>query len=99
MMKMLIVSSLLLFAFSVMARGHVRWSLGIGVGPFWYLNSPFYYPYPYSYPPPNVIVLPQTPTPQPPVQNWYYCESSKEYYPYVSTCPAGWKIEPVTPRP
>lgn len=28
---------------------------------------------------------------------WYYCESSKTYYPYVSQCPEGWRTVPATP--
>jgi Family of unknown function (DUF6515) len=28
---------------------------------------------------------------------WYYCESSKTYYPYVSQCPEGWRAVPATP--
>lgn len=37
-----------------------------------------------------------TPPPQRPIQmqpesgNWYYCESSGQYYPYVRYCPEGW---------
>jgi hypothetical protein len=30
---------------------------------------------------------------------WYYCESSKSYYPYVSTCAEGWRSVPATPPP
>jgi hypothetical protein len=28
---------------------------------------------------------------------WYYCESSKAYYPYVSECKEGWRAVPATP--
>jgi hypothetical protein len=28
---------------------------------------------------------------------WYYCESSKTYYPYVSECKEGWKEVPAAP--
>jgi len=28
---------------------------------------------------------------------WYYCESSKTYYPYVSECKEGWREVPATP--
>lgn len=42
------------------------------------------------------------PTPQisgpPPAQNWYLCEDSGEYYPYVTECDSDWKIVPATPR-
>jgi hypothetical protein len=49
-----------------------------------------------------VVVAPQTPAPvptqsQPPVQTWYYCESAKNYYPYVPSCPEGWRPVPAQP--
>jgi hypothetical protein len=28
---------------------------------------------------------------------WYYCDSSKSFYPYVSQCAEGWKQVPATP--
>ena len=28
---------------------------------------------------------------------WYYCESSKTYYPYVQSCAEGWRAVPATP--
>jgi hypothetical protein len=38
------------------------------------------------------------PSPQPQASaTWYYCESSKTYYPYVSQCPEGWRAVPATP--
>lgn len=71
------------------------------VGPSWYYYSRPIYPYPDPYVPPVVIVegttSTQSSTAQPPVQNWYYCEASNQYYPYVDTCPAGWKTVPATP--
>lgn len=53
-------------------------------------------------------VTPAEPAPTPPpavVQEsapsssgvWYFCESSKTYYPYVSQCPEGWKTVPAVP--
>lgn len=77
----------------------------------WYFYPQPVYPYPDPYIPPVVIVQPApvvvpapAPAPQPaapaaspPAQNWYYCEASKSYYPYVSSCPAGWKTVPATP--
>jgi hypothetical protein len=30
---------------------------------------------------------------------WYYCESSKSYYPYVSSCSEGWRSVPASPPP
>lgn len=51
---------------------------------------------------PPVVVAPQPPVtaaPQAPqAQNWYYCEDSKTYYPYVNTCNSGWKQVPATPK-
>ena len=29
--------------------------------------------------------------------SWYYCESAKGYYPYVSECREGWRAVPATP--
>lgn len=83
---------------------HVRYGGRFGwwwvVGPSWYFYPQAVYPYPDPYTPPVVIVTPSQESPtaaQPPVQNWYYCEASKEYYPYISSCPGGWKSVPATP--
>jgi hypothetical protein len=75
-----------------------------------WVGWPFWYPYPYYAPPvvvqPSapVIVQPSTPTyVQPPAtaapseSSWYYCASSKQYYPYVKECPGGWQR--VAPQP
>ena len=71
------------------------------VGGVWYFYPQPAYPYPDPYVPPVVVVdqAPQSDTPSvpPPAQNWYYCEASKSYYPYVANCPAGWKTVPATP--
>lgn len=75
---------------------HARYSGRFGwwwvVGPTWYFYSQPIYPYPDPYIP-SVVGTPQTS----PVQNWYFCETSKEYYPYVATCPGGWKTVPAIP--
>ena len=34
---------------------------------------------------------------QPAAQFWYYCEANRGYYPYVASCPNGWKTVPATP--
>lgn len=57
--------------------------------------------------PPTVVVQQGSsgasapPAPPPPsaqsTPSWYYCESPKGYYPYVSSCPGGWKTVPATP--
>lgn len=44
-----------------------------------------------SPPPPGPEAVPQSP------QNWYYCESAKGYYPYVTSCPSGWQMVPASP--
>jgi hypothetical protein len=83
------------------------------VGGVWYFYPQPVYPFPDPYVPPMVVeqppvmVAPQPPVvvqQQPPVtaapqaQNWYYCEDSKTYYPYVNTCASGWKQVPATPK-
>jgi len=51
-------------------------------------------------------VAPAPPAAQPPVAQgtpsgpprlWYYCDSAKSYYPYVPTCPSGWRPVPANP--
>jgi hypothetical protein len=81
------------------------------VGGMWYFYPQAVYPYPDPYTPP-VVVIEQTTPPAvvvqpapsaPPAvaqqapQYWYYCESSKTYYPYVPTCAEGWKTVPAKP--
>ena len=49
-----------------------------------------------------VVQQPAAPAPtgtvMPPQQAvWYYCVSSKIYYPYTNSCPGGWKTVPATP--
>ena len=72
------------------------------VGGLWYFYPRVVYPYPDPYTPPVVVVQPTapvTPAPNapPPPQYWYYCNSAKTYYPYVASCPEGWKEVPATP--
>lgn len=66
----------------------------------WYFYPVPIYPYPDPYLPSEVIIQ-QAPATAPdvpaPAQSWYYCEASKNYYPYVSTCPGGWVAVPATP--
>jgi len=75
-------------------------------GGLWYFSPAPVYPYPDPYVPPVVVqqapptvVIQQAPPatipPQPP-QNWYYCEPSRAYYPYASSCPVEWKLVPAT---
>lgn len=68
--------------------------------------GPWIYPPPIYYPPTVVVV----PAPQPPVYveqtdavpessgYWYYCASSRTYYPYVKECPEGWQRVPPKPK-
>jgi hypothetical protein len=91
--------------------GHLGWWWV--VGGFWYFYPAPIYPYPDPYTPPVVVeqappavVIQQAPPAAPssaqapatpPPQVWHYCEASKSYYPYVASCPGGWKQVPVTP--
>ena len=81
-------------------------SWGPSWGPYW---GPGFYPSPFYYPP-QVIVVPAAPPPvyieqrEAPAevapdtqQYWYFCGSSKGYYPYVKDCPEGW--QKVLPQP
>ena len=45
-----------------------------------------------------VMVAPTMSAPPQPAQTWSYCESSKTYYPYVQSCPEGWKSVPAQPQ-
>jgi hypothetical protein len=70
-------------------------------GGAWYFYSAPVYPYPDPYQPPVTIAAapPAVPPPAPAPKSWYYCDAAKGYYPYVATCPGGWKSVPVTPVP
>lgn len=86
--------------------------VGVWVGPGYY-PYPYSYPYypPPSYYAPPVVVVPSQPQqyieqPQPGAQGnltgangdtWYYCDKAGAYYPYVKTCPAGWREVPAQP--
>ena len=73
----------------------------------WYFYPQPVYPYPDPYQPPVVVVQqppavvqpppPAQPVAQPAAQYWYYCEAAKGYYPYVPSCPGGWKTVPAVP--
>ena len=78
-----------------------RWGWWWVVGGVWYFYPAPVYPYPDPYvPPPASIVTPSASNPPPPPvpQNWYYCDGAKAYYPYVATCPGGWRSVPATPN-
>lgn len=88
-------------------RGRLGWWWISGGTWYWY-SAPVY-PYPDPYVPPVVVTtpaipaVPATPPPPaevaspPPAQVWYYCKAVKQYYPYVSECPGGWKTVPAQP--
>jgi hypothetical protein len=74
--------------------------------PYYYYSSPtYYYPaYGYTYPPVQTVPVTtypaQTsavPTQGPSAADWYYCPSSKGYYPNVRTCRVAWQMVPATP--
>ena len=53
-------------------------------------------PPPSNAPPPSAQAAP---TPQAAAGTWYYCEAAKGYYPYVTTCPGGWRSVSASPPP
>lgn len=72
------------------------------VAGIWYFYPEPIYPYPDPYRPPVVVYTPPVEAPPvvtaPPVpQVWYYCEAAGAYYPYVPSCPTGWKAVPAVP--
>jgi hypothetical protein len=86
--------------------------LGLGWGAAYYGEPYAWYPGYYEQVEPQVMVeqapqyqvqpyAPQQGTVAPPngstASNWYYCDSSKAYYPYVNRCPEGWRTVPVVP--
>lgn len=68
--------------------------------PYYYGPPPVVYAPPVYYPPPVVYTPPPVaPTPvAPQASTWYYCDNPKGYYPYVSTCNAGWRQVPAQPQ-
>ena len=86
------------------------WVAGI---PYYYANDAYYVPTPGGYAvaaPPMVAAAPAPQTPPPPAPapqaapgasapsgTWYFCESAKAYYPYVSECKEGWRQVPASP--
>jgi hypothetical protein len=80
--------------------------------PYYYADDVYYTQAPGGYAvaqPPADAPIAQTPPPPaapapaptaaaaPASTTWYYCESSKSFYPYVSQCAEGWKQVPATP--
>ena len=78
-------------------RGRLGWWwIAAGV---WYFYPRPVYPYPNPYTPPVAIMNPQSVPvqPQQAAQLWYYCDSSREYFPYAPNCPEGWRTVPAMP--
>lgn len=91
-------------------HGRVGVWVGPGYYPYPY---PYAYPYaaPSPYYAPPLVVVPSQPQqyveqPQAGAQydqpgansdTWYYCDKAGAYYPYVKTCPAGWREVPAQP--
>lgn len=76
--------------------GHYGWWWVVPTLGLWYWYAAPVYPYPDPYTPP-VVTVPSAPSAPPPAAYWYYCDASKTYYPYVQSCPGGWKMVPATP--
>lgn len=80
------------------------WWIAAGV---WYFYPQPVYPYPDPYTPPVAVINQQPPVVVPPApvqaqpqqtaQLWYYCDSSREYFPYAPNCPEGWRAVPAMP--
>ena len=69
-------------------------------GGAWYFYPAPVYPYPDPYEPPVTVAAAPSVAPLAPVPKvWYYCEAAHGYYPYVPTCPSGWKAMPASPVP
>lgn len=90
--------------------GRTRVTVGVGFGfgyPYWGPWGPWgpwHYPPPYYYPSPVVVRSePVTYIEQGSSASaeqgswWYYCDTTKGYYPYVKECPAGWQRVSPTP--
>ena len=88
----------------VPSRGVAGWHGG-GGWPYDY-GYGYGYGYPYGYYYPQTVVVQGAPAadaglgtlPAPPVY-WYYCDAAGAYYPYVRSCPAGWRPVAATPPP
>lgn len=75
-------------------RGRIGW-WWISANDWYFYSAPVYpYPAPYSR---STIVIEREPEP-PQESIWYYCNSSRAYYPYTLVCPEGWQTVPAEPR-
>lgn len=70
----------------------------ISAGSWYFYPQPVYpYPYPVLSAPPVVVAPSAVPSVPPPTEYWYYCDAAKAYYPYVASCPGGWRAVPAIP--
>jgi hypothetical protein len=63
-------------------------------GSYGYSGDPYPYANDYSSLQPDAYS-----EPEPQTYYWYYCEAAQAYYPYVKSCPGGWKKELPNPTP
>ncbi|PYN84762.1 MAG: hypothetical protein DMD87_26055 [Candidatus Rokuibacteriota bacterium] len=79
-------------------RGVVVVGPGCCWGPWWGWGWGGYYPGPYYYPEPQVVIQPApvyVDNSAPAESYWYYCPSSKAYYPSAPSCSEAWiKVPP-----
>ncbi len=72
-------------------------------GGLWYFYPFPVYPYPDPFVPPVLLPAPTAePGPLPPAptpSHWYYCNSARGYYPYVTSCPEPWQAVPANSTP
>jgi hypothetical protein len=89
-------------------RGCCGGSVGFFFGADYVYGYPYpYYPYPYAYypywtvgngyGPPSQYVEPGQGGEVPSMAYWYRCTQPEGYYPYVRTCPGGWRKVPAQP--
>lgn len=52
----------------------------------------------YIAPPTYIAPAVVTQAPPPPPQVWYFCQSTRLYYPYTAYCPEGWQLVSPSPR-
>jgi hypothetical protein len=111
-LALLATASVCLSGTAEAARWHVGVVVGgpgyfYAPGPYYYAPPPYYYP---PYPPP--VVIQSEPdayvqrsdmnesggsAPESSSGTWWYCPTSKSYYPYVKECSSGWQEVPATP--
>ena len=104
--KAAIVAALVVGSLCIsVAPSYAWWHRGWWGPPFWVVPPPpvVVAPAPVVVTPAPVIESPpvyaqQEPAPAPAQGYWYFCPSSKAYYPSVRTCPEAWvKVPPRAP--